>query len=162
MYRKTIVVAFALLLITPAGAPWLWSQSQKGGDIAVVVNPATPVDELTMADVRRVFLGERQYWKSDLPVILLVRAPVARERDVVLKTIYQMTESQFKQYWVAKIFRSEAVSAPKIVYSSDMTNQLVSVIPGSIAFMEARAVAPGLKIIKVDGRMPGEQGYPLR
>ncbi len=162
MYRKTIVVAFALLLISRAGAPWLWSQSQKGGDIAVVVNPATPVDELTMADVRRVFLGERQYWKSDLPVILLVRAPVARERDVVLKTIYQMTESQFKQYWVAKIFRSEAVSAPKIVYSSDMTNQLVSVIPGSIAFMEARAVAPGLKIVKVDGRMPGEQGYPLR
>ncbi len=162
MYRKAIVVAFALLLISRAGAPRLWSQSQKGGDIAVVVNPATPVDELTMADVRRVFLGERQYWKSDLPVILLVRAPVARERDVVLKTIYQMTESQFKQYWVAKIFRSEAVSAPKIVYSSDMTNQLVSVIPGSIAFMEARAVAPGLKIIKVDGRMPGEQGYPLR
>jgi ABC-type phosphate transport system substrate-binding protein len=135
--------------------------SRSAGDIAVVVNPGTPVTELTLADVRKVFLGERQYWNKDVPVIVLVRAPVAREREVVLKTIYQMTESQFKQYWVAKIFRSEAVSAPKIVYSSDMTNQLLSVIPGSIAFMEARGVDPKLKIVKVNGRMPGEAGYPL-
>ena len=97
-----------------------------------------------------------------MPVVLLVRAPVAKERQVVLKTIYQMSESQFKQFWVAKIFRSEAVSAPKIVYSSDMTNQLVSAVPGSIAFMEAKAVGPGLKVVKIDGRLPGEAGYPLR
>jgi len=58
----------------------------------------------------RFLLGERQYWSSKLPVVLLIRAPVARERDVVLRVIYQMTNAQFKQYWVAKIFRAEAAS----------------------------------------------------
>src|SRR5690242_3869742 len=87
------------------------ARAQKpSSDIAVVTNPETPVTELSLVDVRKVFLGDRQYWSSNMPVILLVRAPVAREREVVLKNIYQMTESQFKQYWVAKIFRSEAVS----------------------------------------------------
>ncbi len=86
------------------------AQTARGADIAVVVHPDTPVDDLSLADVRKVLLGERQYWSSKLPVVLLIRAPVARERDVVLRVIYQMTETQFKQFWVAKIFRAEAAS----------------------------------------------------
>src|SRR5437763_8403223 len=69
-------------------------------DVAVVVHPDTPINDLSLADVRKVFLGDRQYWTSNLPVVLLIRAPVARERNVVLKIIYHMTETQFKQYWI--------------------------------------------------------------
>lgn len=155
---EKLVVAILLLLVL---APAALAQGAKGSDIAVVTNPQTPVTNLSLAEVRQVFLGNRQYWNSDMPVILLVRAPVAREREIVLRTIYQMTESQFKQYWIAKIFRSEAVTAPKIVYNADMSNQLLSVIPGSIAFMQAKDVAPGLKVLKVNGLLPGEPGYPL-
>jgi hypothetical protein len=153
--RKMLFLVATLLVV---GASTV---AQQKNDIAVVTNAQTPVTDLPLTDVRKVFLGEKQYWTANMPVILLVRAPVAREREVVLKTIYQMTESQFKQYWVAKIFRSEAVSAPKIVYSADMTNQLLSVMPGSIAFMEAKDVGPGLKVLKVDGKLPGEPGYKL-
>jgi ABC-type phosphate transport system substrate-binding protein len=131
-------------------------------DVAVVVHSDTPVSNLTLAEVRKVFLGERQYWSANVPVVLLIRAPVARERNVVLKTIYQMSESQFKQYWIAKIFRAEAASAPKVVYSNDMANELVTAIPGAIAFIDAREVRPGTKVIRVDGRLPGEAGYVLR
>ena len=131
-------------------------------DVAVVVHPDTPVSNLTLSDVRKVFLGDRQYWSTNVPMVLLIRAPVARERDVVLKIIYQMSESQFKQYWIAKIFRAEAATAPKVVYSNDMANQLVTAIPGAIAFIDSKDVKPGSKILRVDGRLPGEAGYPLR
>ena len=112
--------------------------------------------------MRKVFLGDRQYWSTNIPVVLLIRAPVARERDVVLKIIYQMSESQFKQYWIAKIFRAEAATAPKVVYSNDMANQLVTAIPGAIAFIDSKEVKPGSKVLRVDGHLPGEPGYPLR
>ena len=138
------------------------AQTVRGTDIAVVVHPDTPVTDLSLAEVRKVLLGERQYWTSKLPVVLLIRAPVARERDVVLRVIYQMSEAQFKQYWVAKIFRAEVASPPKIVYSNDVQLELVSAIPGAIAFVDARNVRPGLKVLRVDGHLPGEQGYPLR
>jgi len=95
-------------------------------------------------------------------VVLLIRAPRSRERDVILKILYEMTEAQFKQYWIAKIFRAEATAAPKIVYSNDMAKELVSVIPGAIAFIPEGDVAEGLKIVKIDGRLPGERGYPLK
>src|SRR5437867_10842631 len=93
-------------------------------DVAVVVHPDTPVSNLSLSDVRKVFLGDRQYWSTNIPVVLLIRAPVARERDVVLKIIYHMSESQFRQYWIAKIFRDESATAPKVVNSNDITKQL--------------------------------------
>jgi ABC-type phosphate transport system substrate-binding protein len=131
-------------------------------DVALVADPDIPVSNLTLAEVRKVFRGERQYWNTNLAVVLLIRAPVARERDVVLKIIYQMSESQFKQFWIAKIFRAESAAAPKVVYSNDMANELVTAIPGAIAFVDARDVRPGTKVIRVDGHLPGEPGYPLR
>jgi hypothetical protein len=138
------------------------AQTSRGADIAVVVNADTPVSDLGLSEVRKVLLGERQYWNSKLPVVLLIRAPVARERDVVLRVIYQMSEAQFKQYWVAKIFRAEASTPPRIVYSSDMQYELLTALPGAIAFVDSRNVRPGVKVLRVDGHMPGDKDYPLR
>jgi hypothetical protein len=47
------------------------------------------------------------------------------------------------------------------VYSNDSANQLVAAIPGAIAFMAAGEVKPGLKVLRVDGHLPGEPGYRL-
>ncbi len=143
--------------------PWPSAgQTGRGADVAIVVNQDTPVSELSLSEVRKVLLGERQYWSSKLPIVLLIRAPVARERDVVLKVIYQMSETQYNQFWVAKIFRAEAAAAPKIVYSNDMQFELIAAIPGAIAFVDARNVRPGMKVVRVDGHLPGERAYPLR
>jgi hypothetical protein len=131
-------------------------------DIAVVVRPDTPAESLSLSEIRKLLLGDRQFWTSNLRVTLLIRAPAARERELVLRTIYQMTEAQFRQYWISKVFRAEATSGPKIVYSNEMATELVNAIPGSMAFVDASQVPKGLKILKIDGKLPGEKGYPLR
>ena len=156
-----LAVLFAATIASgePAGRPQ--AAGAKSGDLAIVVHPDTPVSQLSFAELRQVFLGDRQYWTRDMPVVLLIRAPSSAERDSVLKTMYQMTEPQFKQFWIAKIFRAETATPPKIVYSSDSTNQLVTAVPGAIAFMLASDVRPGLKVLKIDGHLPGEPGYRL-
>jgi ABC-type phosphate transport system substrate-binding protein len=133
-----------------------------GGDIAVVVRPDTPADNLSFTEIRKLLLGERQFWNSSLRVTLLIRAPAAREREVVLKTIYRMSETQFRQYWISKVFRAEASSGPKIVYSNEMAAELVNALPGSVAFVDAAQVPKGLKVLKIDGKLPGDKDYPLR
>jgi hypothetical protein len=141
---------------------WLQAQSQRASNIAVVVNPDTPVSDLSLEDVRKIFLGDRQYWTAKIPVVLLIRAPLARERDVALKLIYQMDEVQFKRYWIAKIFRAESATAPKIVYSNEMANELTAAIPGAIVFIDARDVGSGVKVLRIEGQLPGEPDYPLK
>jgi hypothetical protein len=111
---------------------------------------------------RKVLLGERQFWNSGLRVTLLIQAPTAREREVVLKTVYHMSEAEFKQYWIAKVFRAEATNSPKIVLSNEQALELLNIVPGSVAFVDSTAVPKGVKVLKIDGKLPGEKGYPLR
>jgi ABC-type phosphate transport system substrate-binding protein len=138
------------------------SMLAAGGDIAVVVRPDTPVDDLTLSQTRKLLLGEQQFWNSNLRVTLLLRAPAARERDVVLKVIYRMNEAEFRQYWISKMFRAEATSGPKVVYSNEMASELVTALPGSVAFVDAAQVPKGLKVLKIEGKLPGQPGYPLK
>ena len=131
-------------------------------DVAIVVSPDVPADNLSLDEVRKIFLGDRQYWSSNLRITILVRAPVARERDVVLKTIYKMTEAQYRQYWISKVFRAEVASGPKIFYTAGMATELVAIIPGSIGFVDAAQVPPNAKVLRINGALPGEAGYALK
>jgi hypothetical protein len=131
-------------------------------DVAVVVHPDLPVDSVTLADLRRLVLGDREFWPASLRVTLLLRAPVAHERDVILRAICQMTEAQFRQHWIAKVFRADTAVAPKIVYSSEMSVDMVSRIPGAITFVDASRVGRNVKVLKIDGLAPNEKGYVLR
>lgn len=146
-------------------APLLFARSASfaaNADIAIIVRPELPVDNLTLPELRKLLLGDRQYWTSNLRVTLLVHAPGARERDVVLRTIYQMSEAQFRQHWIAKVFRDEAAAGPHVVYSTEMAAELAAAIPGAVAFVTADSVPKGLKVLKINGRLPGDKDYPLR
>ena len=150
---KTLFLS-SLLAVTAIAA--------SAAPVAIVVNQDVPVDDLTLPEVRKVFLGERQYWNPKLRVVLLMRAPVAPERDVVLRAIYQMSEAQFRQYWISKVFRADVPSGPKIVYSTEMVTELLAGLPGAVAFVDASAIPKGMKVLKIDGKLPGDKAYSLR
>ena len=130
--------------------------------IAIVVHKDTEVDDLSLEELRSIFLADQQFWHNRKRIILLVRAPQSDERDFVLNKIYQMSEAQFRKYWIGKMFRAEVPRGPKIVFSTDMTLELVIAIPGSISFMRANDVSDEVKLVRVDGKLPSEPGYPLQ
>ena len=161
--RQTSVMKTAWAAVLAVAVLWpAVAVAQAAGDVAVVVRADVPVDGLTLGELRRIVLGDREFWSGGLRLTLLMRAPVAHERDVVLKTVSRMTEAQFRQHWIAKVFRADTVAAPRIVYSSDQALTLVRQIPGGLTFVSASATTPGLKIVRIDGKRPGEPGYPLR
>ena len=130
--------------------------------LAIVVHKDTQVDNLSLQDLRSIFLADQKFWPDRQRIILLVRAPESDERDFVLNRIYQMSEAQFRQYWIAKMFRAEVPRGPKIVFSTDMTLDLVVAIPGSISFIRADQVSDAVKVVRIDGALPSESGYPLK
>ena len=153
---RLLLMSGILLPMLPGVVP-----AAVASDVAVVVQPNLPVDDLTFAELRKILLGERQFWSSNVRVTMLIRAPVAHERDVVIKTIFQMTEAQFRQYWISKVFRAESATSPKTVDTNEIAASLVSNIPGSIAFIDSTQVPKNLKVLRIDGRLPGEKGYPF-
>ncbi len=49
-----------------------------------------------------------------------------------------------------------------MVYSNEMATELTAAIPGAVAFVEAAQAPKGLKVLKINGKLPGQPGYPLR
>lgn len=130
--------------------------------VAIVVHPDTFVDDLSMLQLRRVFLAEQQFWSDDSRITLLVRAPGAYERQLVMDRLYRMNEAEFRRYWISKMFRAEVPSGPRIVFSANMALELVRAIPGSITFVNADEIDDTVKVVTVDGAYPTDEAYPLR
>lgn len=159
--RTTFLFVF---LVTLLGTDCAAAQAAagRGEGVAIVVHPATSIRDLSMSQLRRIFMADQQFWPDGSRITLLVRAPTAYERDLVLNRIYRMSEDEFRKYWVGKMFRAEVPAAPKIVYSSDMAGELVTAVPGAITFVPASTAVENAKVIRIDGRLPGEPGYPLQ
>jgi hypothetical protein len=160
--RSRSTAAAALLLFTLAAISAAPAHAQTAGDIAVIVHPAAGVDNLSLAELRRILLGDREFWPSGERITLLLRAPVARERDAAVRDVCQMSEAQFRQHWIGKVFRAETPSGPKIVYSSQMALDQAARTPGALTFVAVSAVPKDAKVIKIDGRLPGQAGYRLK
>ena len=149
-------VVVALVWLPPIVA------AQSAPDIAVIVNKDLPVDSLPFTELRKILLGDRAFWTPGQKVTLLIRAPIARERDAAVKTVCDMSEAQFRQHWIAKVFRAESATGPRIVYSNDAAIEAVGRTPGAVAFVEATAVTKAVKVLKIDGLAPGQSGYKLK
>lgn len=156
---RTAVLALILL------GTGMFSGSSAGADripIAVIVHKQVPVNELSLSELRQVFRGERHSWSEDLTITLLTPPQGSPERKVLLNDLYQQrSEVQYQQYWIGKLFDDGPSISPKITRSSEMSASLVREIPGAIALISAYKIPNGVKVLRIDGKQPGQAGYPL-
>jgi len=150
-----IVIITAMTLANPVA---LRAQSN---DVAVVVNEKNPVINLTLADLRKLFSGEKRTWSGGMPVKLFVRALGAHER-VVLLQLLGMSEMEYKEHWTALVYRGQVLSEPVMLFSNGMQREAVQAYPGALAIVNLPDVKPGMKVLRIDGHLPGEPGYPIK
>lgn len=135
---------------------------KASNDIAVVVNANNPFNTLTSEDLRKILLGERRFWKGNVQVALILRQEGVPERDRVLQDILKMSNADFERIWQAKMFRGEASALPLAVPSNGMVSEYVADTPGAISFVVGKNLPPDLKVLKIDGKLPGEPGYLIK
>ena len=160
--RRTTSAVVALVVMMYTTPLSLADDAAVGNSIAIVIHKDTEIDNVSLTVLRNIFLANQQFWPDRSRIILLVRAPKSEERDLILNTIYKMDEAQFRQYWIAKMFRAEVPRGPKIVFSTDMMLELVVAIPGSISFVNSEEATDDVRVVRVDGKLPSDPGYPLR
>jgi hypothetical protein len=148
-----LLLGLAMLSLIPQGAA-------QANDIAVVANSDNPVTTLGMGDLRKIFAGTKRSWPGGQPSKLVTRGSGCPERVTLLKLL-AMSEVDYKQYWTAQVLRGEADSEPLIVPSVGMQKEALVLFPWAITLVNLRDVKPGMKVIKIDGQMPGIAGYPL-
>jgi phosphate transport system substrate-binding protein len=156
MKRSTAILLLTSLL-GPALAQISPAQDQ---DVAVVVNPKNPVNDITKSELRKIFAGEKRTWARGVSIKLVVRTPGSIERVVLLRLL-GMSEGDYRQYWIAQVFHGEAQAEPVALFSNGMQKEAIAAFPGAIALVVLGDIKPGMKVLKVNGHSPGERGYPL-
>ena len=148
-------LAIAILMLG-----WTILAKAQGG-IAVVVNPINSQSGVTTAELRRLVSGEKRYWQNGSPVKLFTRSPGTAEHDAMLKLL-GMSETEYKQYWRSRVDQGEAETGPISLPSNGMQREAIQAYAGALALVDSADIKPGMKVLKLDGKMPGEGGYPLR
>ncbi len=129
--------------------------------LAIVVNRSNPLTEMSLADLRRVFRGQRSRWSNGRRVTLVMRDPGAAERNAILQSLYGVAEVEYRRTYLQAVFSGESSDAPKTLATSNGVLRFVYNVPGAIGYVRAREVDPSVKMLRIDGRLPGEPGYRL-
>ena len=113
-----------------------------------------------MGELRKTFLGDKRSWPDGTRVRLFSRAPGTHERNALLKLLAK-SETEYKQYWAGKVYQGDAEAEPIVLPSNGMQREALTAYPGAIALVDPADVKPGMKILKIDGKLPEDSDYPL-
>jgi hypothetical protein len=138
-----------------------YAPAEQTREYAVIVHPGTPVAGVSLTSLRRIYLGEQQFWPEGRRVVVFIQPTGSSARELVLRELYRMSEREYAQYWIARIFRDEATNGPRIVASAELMKELTARVPGAIAVIPAGEVDARVKVLRVEGLLPGAGGYPL-
>jgi hypothetical protein len=161
----TIVAAAMLLLeVSPGSAAGGASAVPAVPDdtLAIIVNQSNTIDDLSMKELRTVFLGERSHWPNGRRITLVMMDPGLSERKAVLRDVCHMNETEFSRHFLQGLFTGEVFVTPKTLSTSVGVRKFVFNVPGAIGYLRASDVDGSVKAIRVNGHRPEEADYPLR
>lgn len=157
----TLVLAGVTAGTTPRSLPVSTSRNNWEG-LAIVVNPSNPVDNLSLPQLRAVFLGERRWWSHRRRIALSAMRRGTPERQTVLRVIYGMNDHDLEKYFLYQTYKGEASHSPATLQSPADVKKFVRTTPGAVGYMRASDVDSSVKVIRINGLLPEDDGYPLR
>jgi ABC-type phosphate transport system substrate-binding protein len=141
--------------LPPQGLP------SAGENLAIIVNRANSIDNLSAAELRRIFLGARGHWPSGRRITIVMMEPGQPERAAVLRQICQMSENEFNNHFLHGLFTGEVLVSPKILASPVGVRKFVFNVPGAIGYLRISDVDSSIKIVSIDEHFPNDKAYPL-
>jgi periplasmic binding family protein len=124
--------------------------------LAVVTDPANSVTDVTAVELVKIFNVRTQSWPDGRPIKLVLREPSCADMQLVLRHLWGMTPEQAHAF--VQTHRGFIVVAG----SDDAVLRFVAANRGAIGIVDLFSLTKDVKVLKVDGKLPVEQGYLLR
>lgn len=159
MLKRVIVMPILLLVISAAAGAQC-----APGSLVVVVNKANSTESLSMAQLRKLMLGDVRNWPDHKPVTLVARDFSSKTFECALAAVVRQSVPDYRRYVMNAEFRGDEPIAIQTADSAASAARIVASYQGAIAIVESSAlngIANAVKVVKVNGKAPGETGYPL-
>lgn len=141
------------------------SSEEPGGSnepLVIVVNRSNPVNDLSFAELRRIFLGNRSHWPNGRRITLVMRDPGEIERKTILRDVCGMNEDQLKNHFLHGLFTGEILVSPKTLSTPSGVRKFIFNVPGAIGYLRVSDLDNSVKVVRIDELLPDDKGYKLR
>jgi ABC-type phosphate transport system substrate-binding protein len=140
--RSLALAVFLSSLITPCFAHHM----------AVVVNKANEVGNVSAVHLAKIFRAEVRKWPDAKPIIVVLHSNSAGEEETLHRLI-KMTPGEWKALLAAHRDSIQIVDTDEEVLKTVQAN------PGAVGLVDVRAVGAAVNVVRVDGKLPMESGY---
>jgi phosphate transport system substrate-binding protein len=154
-----------LAVLTLAAAHQLGAPRASAGSsepLAIVVNRSNPVDSLSLAELRAIFLSSHSHWTNERRITLVMREPGEPERKTIVHDVCGMNENQLKTHVLHGLFTGEILVSPKVLATASGVRKFIFNVPGAIGYLRISDVDDSVKVIRIDNLLPNDKGYKLR
>jgi len=129
--------------------------------LAIIVNRTNPINNLSFAELRQYFLGERTRWPNGRRVTLVMLDTSQPEREAVLRIIYEMREQDFHEHFLRAKFTGELPEEPRLFDTTSRVVNFIFLQSSAVGYIRADEVSPSVKVLRLDGLLPDDPGYKL-
>jgi ABC-type phosphate transport system substrate-binding protein len=125
-------------------------------NMAVVVDKANVTANVAAADLVKIFQSTTRKWPDGKAITVVMRDPSLPEMQQALQHLYKMSPDELKSF--VATHKGSFITAD----SDENLLKLVETTPGAVGLVDVYSITSHINVMKVDGKLPLEQGYALR
>lgn len=142
-----------LLLIVLLVSAWIPCEAKH---MAVVVNKANSTDNVTAADLAKILQVNTKKWADGKNITIVLRDPSSPETQEALQRLFKMSQAEVSTF--VQNHKSNFIA----VDTDEALLKIVETTPGAVGLVDVYSITSRINVVKVDGKLPLEQGYVLR
>jgi hypothetical protein len=136
-------------------AVWLPCEA-KNMNMAVVVDKSNATANVAAADLAKILQSTTRKWPDGKTITVVMRDLSLPEMQQALQRLYKMSPDEFRNFVVSR--KGNFITAD----SDENVLKLVETTPGAVGLVDVYSITGRVNVMKVDGKLPLEQGYALR
>jgi len=124
--------------------------------LAVITDTGNSTTNVTSAELTKILTGRTRSWLDGKPIRIVLRDPSSADMQVVARKLFNMEGDQ------ARAFVRAHSDFIVVADSDDTVLRFVSSTRGAIGIVDLYSLTKGVNVVKIDGKLPVEQGYFLK
>jgi hypothetical protein len=129
--------------------------------LAVFVAKDSSLQNLKMTELRRVFTNADDSGFSGQRNVPFNHTARSSDRVGFDQTVLRMTPEEVSRFWIDRKIRG-LPGPPRAVDSLSQLLRLVSRTSAGIGYARPNQVTNDVRVIRIDGKLPSDSGYPLQ
>jgi len=129
--------------------------------LAVFVAKDSTLQNLKMTELRRIFTNADDSGFSGQRSVPFNHTARSDDRVGFDQTVLRMDPDEVSRFWIDRKIRG-LPGPPRAVDSLSALLRLVSRTSGGIGYARPNQVTSDVRVIRINGKLPSEAGYPLQ